>query len=54
MSSSLSALFFTNLAYEIQAVISNYTKSDILDGTVSVMVFGYFCGLGMRRLEDTY
>ena len=43
---SAAALFCTILAYEIQAVISNNTKSDILDGTVSVMVFGYFCGLG--------
>jgi len=44
---SAAALFCTILAYEIQAVISNNTKSDILDGTVSVMVFGYFCGLGV-------
>ena len=50
---SAAALFCTNLAYEIQDVISNNTKSDILDGFVSVMVFGYFCGLG-RPLERIF
>ena len=50
---SAAALFCTNLAYEIQDVISNNTKSDILDGFVSVMVFGYFCGLG-RSLERIF
>ena len=40
------ALFCTNLTYTISAVISNYSNSDILDGTVSVMTISYFCGLG--------
>jgi len=44
---SAAALFCTNLTYTISAVISNYSNSDILDGTVSVMTISYFCGLGV-------
>ena len=46
------ALFCTNLTYTISAVISNYSNSDILDGTVSVMTISYFCGLGETLSRD--
>jgi len=44
---SAAALFCTNLAYQVSAVTSNFTKTDLLDGMVSVMVMSYFCGLGV-------
>ena len=43
----ISVLFCTNLAYQVSAVTSNFTKTDLLDGMVSVMVISYFCGLGV-------
>jgi len=44
---SAAVLFCTNLAYQVSAVTSNFTKTDLLDGMVSVMVISYFCGLGV-------
>merc|ERR1719232_2382016 len=44
---SAAAMWCTNLAYSISAVISNYTDSDILDGIVSIMLISYYCGLGV-------
>ena len=49
----IAAMWCTNLAYSISAVISNYTDSDILDGIVLVMVISYFCGLGKINLSST-
>ena len=48
----IAAMWCTNLAYSISAVISNYTDSDILDGIVLVMVISYFCGLGKINLSS--
>ena len=35
-------------------VMSKHTKEDILDGTVSVMVMSFFCGLGVYSHRLAY
>jgi len=51
---SAAALFLTNACYSGYNVISKHTKSDILDGTVSVMVMSFFCGLGVYSHRLAY
>ena len=50
------ALFVTNGLISGYSVMSKHTKEDILDGTVSVMVMSFFCGLGVysHRLAYRY
>ena len=48
------ALFCTNAWYCLYAVMSNHTKKDILDGTVTIMVMTFFCGLGVYSHRLAY
>lgn len=51
---SAAALFMTNALVSGYDVISRHTKVDILDGTVSVMVISFFCGLGVYSHRLAY
>jgi len=51
---SATALFCTNAWYCLYAVMSRHTRSDILDGTVSIMVMTFFCGLGVYSHRLAY
>jgi len=51
---SATALFCTNAWYCMYAVMSKHTRSDILDGTVSIMVMTFFCGLGVYSHRLAY
>jgi len=51
---SATALFCTNAWYCLYAVMSNHTKKDILDGTVTIMVMTFFCGLGVYSHRLAY
>ena len=48
------ALFVTNGLISGYSVMSKHTKEDILDGTVSVMVMSFFCGLGVYSHRLAY
>ena len=48
------ALFSTNALISGYNVMSKHTKEDILDGTVSVMVMLFFCGLGVYSHRLAY
>ena len=50
----ISALFVTNGLISGYNVMSKHTKEDILDGTVSVMVMSFFCGLGVYSHRLAY
>ncbi|XP_023337962.1 uncharacterized protein LOC111708736 [Eurytemora carolleeae] len=47
-------LFVTNAWYSGYNIVSVRTKSDILDGTVSIIVMSYFCGLGVYAHRLAY
>jgi len=51
---SAAALFVTNGLISGYNVMSKHTKEDILDGTVSVMVMSFFCGLGVYSHRLAY
>jgi len=51
---SAAALFSTNALISGYNVMSNHTREDILDGTVSVMVMLFFCGLGVYSHRLAY
>lgn len=51
---SAAVLFMTNALVSGYNVISRHTKVDILDGTVSVMVISFFCGLGVYSHRLAY
>jgi len=47
-------LFVCNTWYSGYNIVSVHTKSDILDGTVSIFVMSYFCGLGVYSHRLAY
>jgi len=51
---SAAGLFVTNAWFSGYDIISVHTKSDILDGTVSIMVMSFFCGLGVYSHRLAY
>lgn len=51
---SATAVFCTNAWYCLYAVMSRHTRSDILDGTVKIMVMTFFCGLGVYSHRLAY
>lgn len=51
---SAAGLFVTNAWFSGYNIVSVHTKSDILDGTVSIMLMSFFCGLGVYSHRLAY
>jgi len=47
-------LFVTNAWFSGYNILSVHTKNDVLDGTVSIMVMSFFCGLGVYSHRLAY
>ena len=47
-------LFCTNAWWCLYSVMSKHTRNDILDGTVTIMVMTFFCGLGVYSHRLAY
>jgi len=51
---SATGLFCTNAWWCLYSVMSKHTRNDILDGTVTIMVMTFFCGLGVYSHRLAY